>query len=85
MCITRVGKVLSVAEGKVEVEFFDGKESGDVDASLLQGVKKGAFVEVFGNLALSLLSVAEAKRRKALWKEVMKAAAVGYAQGGRES
>ena len=85
MCITRVGKVLSVAEGKMEVEFFDGKESDEVDSSLLQGVKKGAFVEVFGNLALSVLSASEAKRRKVLWKEVMRAAAVSFASRRRES
>jgi hydrogenase maturation factor len=81
MCITRVGKVLSVSQDRAEVKFFDGRDSSDVDTSLVPGVKKGSFVEVFGSLALSVLSVSEARRRKALWKEVMTAAMMPPPQG----
>lgn len=74
MCITRVGRVLSVSEGKAEVEFFDENALGEVDVSVVGGAPKGAYLEVYGNLALSILSAAEARRRKVVWKEVRKAA-----------
>jgi hydrogenase maturation factor len=74
MCITKVGKVLSVKDGRAEVQFFGGNDLGDVDVSVVGGVAKGTFVEVFGDLALSVLSAAEAKRRKAVWEEVRRAA-----------
>ena len=60
--------------GKARVEFFGAGDLGDVDVSVVGGVAKGAFVEVFGELALSVLGPAEAKRRKAVWEEVRKAA-----------
>ena len=74
MCITRVGKVLRLDGGTAQVELFDGKEMAAVDVSMLEGVAKGAHVEVFGNLALSLLTGAQAKARRAAWREVRKAA-----------
>ncbi|HYC11810.1 MAG TPA: HypC/HybG/HupF family hydrogenase formation chaperone [Nitrososphaerales archaeon] len=74
MCITKVGKVLSAGKGRAQVEFFGAGDLGDVDVSVVGGVTEGAFVEVFGDLALSVLSPAEARRRKAVWDEVRKAA-----------
>jgi len=74
MCITRVGRVLATRQGKAEVEFFDGRRSEAVDVSIIPAAK-GAFVEVFGNVALSTLSPAEAKRRKAMWGEIREAMA----------
>jgi len=82
MCITKVGKVLSLKEGRAEVEFFGDNDLGDVDVSVVRGVSKGAFVEVFGDLALSVLSPAEARRRKAVWEEVRKAAIMPPARRG---
>ncbi len=76
MCINRVGKVLQVAEGRARVEFFDSKVLGDVDVSLVGSIQKGGFVEVFGNLALSALSAADARRRKQAWAEIKRAAVV---------
>jgi len=73
MCITRAGKAVSVSNGRARVEFFDGKALDDVDVSVVSA-KKGAFVEVFGNLALSVLSASEARARKRAWREVRKAA-----------
>jgi hydrogenase maturation factor len=73
MCITRVGKVVSVDSNKVEIEFFDGKRMKNVDASMVHA-SKGAMVEVFGNLALSVLTRKEAKRREAAWKSITSAA-----------
>ncbi len=76
MCITRVGKVGSVSHGRAAVEFFDDRALDDVDVSMLGGVGVGTFVEVYGNLALSVLGPAEAKKRRAAWTEIRKAAII---------
>lgn len=81
MCITRVGKVLTASGGMAKVEFFDRKALADVDVSMVGGAKKGAYLEVYGNLALSILSAVEAKRREAAWKEVRKAALMPTMEG----
>jgi hydrogenase maturation factor len=73
MCITRAGKAVSVSKGRARVEFFDGKTLDDVDVSVVSA-KKGEFVEVFGNLALSVLSASDARARKRAWGDVRKAA-----------
>ena len=75
MCITRVGKVISSLKGRASVEFFDGRSLDGVDVSLVEAAP-GDFVEVFGNLALSVVSPSDAKRRRAAWKEVREAAIV---------
>jgi hydrogenase maturation factor len=81
MCITRVGRVTSAAKGLAEVEFFDGRALGNVDVSMVRGVGRGTYVEVYGNLALSVLGAAEARKRKAAWKEIRKAAMMPPASG----
>ncbi len=58
------------------MEFFDGRALEDVDVSMLKGVGVGKYVEVYGNLALSILGPAEARKRKAAWAEVRRAAMV---------
>jgi len=75
MCITRVGKVISSLKGRASVEFFDGRSLDGVDVSLVEAAQ-GDFVEVFGNLALSVVSPSDARRRRAAWKEVREAAIV---------
>jgi len=72
MCITRAGRVTSVSDGRARVEFFDGRALDDVDVSMVKA-GAGEFVEVFGNMALSVLTVSEARSRKRAWKEVRKA------------
>ncbi len=72
MCITRVGKVLQVERGKASVKFFDGGSSDDVDVSIVEA-KEGSYVEVHGNLALSILSASDARSRRAAWALVRKA------------
>ncbi len=74
MCITRVGKVRSVSGGVATVRFFDQREVSNVVVSVLENVKVGGFVEVYGNLALSVLTPVEAKRRESAWREVRNAA-----------
>jgi hydrogenase maturation factor len=73
MCIARVGRVLRVDAGKGTVEFFDGKTAAGVDVSLVRAAS-GAYVEVFGDLALSVLSQSEARKRKSAWVEIRRAA-----------
>jgi hydrogenase maturation factor len=73
MCITRVGRAVSVSNGRARVEFFDGRALDDIDVSVVNA-EKGEFVEVFGNLALSVLSASEARTRKKAWAEVGRAA-----------
>ena len=67
--------MVALSKGKAKVEFFDGKELDGVDVSVVRA-EGGAFVEVFGNLALSVLTTAEVRRRKAAWKEIHRMAAV---------
>jgi hydrogenase maturation factor len=74
MCITRAGKAIAVTEGRARVEFFDGRALDDVDVSVV-GAEPGQFVEVFGNLALSILTPAEARVKKKAWAEVARAVA----------
>gem|GEM_PF-2133882 len=69
MCISRVGRVLSVQGNLATVKFFDGRTSDSVEVSMLK-VRKGAFIEVFGNLALKELTGIEARKRFAAWNEL---------------
>lgn len=73
VCIARVGKVVGAEGGKGRVEFFDGKALDRVDLSVT-GARAGAYVEVFGDLALSVLTESEARVRKKEWRAVMRAA-----------
>jgi hydrogenase maturation factor len=75
MCITRVGKVTAASQGRASVDFFDGRSLDGVDVSMVAATS-GDFVEVFGNLALSVVSPSDAKKRRAAWKAVRKAAIV---------
>jgi len=76
MCITRVGRVEVVLDGKARVAFFDGRTLDGVDVSMVKA-RKGAYVEVFGSLALSILGQAEAKRRREAWEMIKKATVQG--------
>lgn len=73
MCIARVGRVVGASSGKGRVKFFDGRSLDRVDLSV-SGAKVGAYVEVFGDLALSVLTEAEARARRKEWRAVMRAA-----------
>ena len=82
MCITRVGKVAMVSRGKASVDFFDGRSLDGVDVSMVGAVRVD-FVEVFGNLALSVLTASEAAERKKAWMEVRKAATTPFLKESR--
>lgn len=82
VCIARVGRVVAAKRGRGTVEFFDGRSLEEVDVSMA-GAGRGAYVEVFGNLALSVLSAKEARARMKEWEEVRRAAALALAEGRR--
>jgi hydrogenase maturation factor len=73
MCITRAGRVVEASHGRGRVDFFDGRSLDDVDLSVV-GAEEGAYVEVFGNMALSVLSPGEAKKKRRAWTAVRRAA-----------
>jgi hydrogenase maturation factor len=72
MCITRVGKILSITGSMARVEFLDDKAIRDIDVSMVEGIRKNAFVEVFADSALTILTAREAQWRKKLWLEMRK-------------
>lgn len=82
MCVTRVGRAVEVARGKATVEFFDGRTVDGVDVSMAKA-GEGDYVEVFGNLALSVLTPSEVRARKRAWSEVRKAAELAVSEGIR--
>ena len=57
------------------MDFFDGRALDGVDVSMV-AIRRGDFVEVFGNLALSVVTPADAKKRRAAWNEIREAAIV---------
>ncbi len=71
MCISRVGRVLSIREGKARVRLLgDNRIVDSIDVSMINA-KAGSFVEVFANIALSIVSAKDAKKREASWLAVM--------------
>jgi hydrogenase maturation factor len=70
MCVTRVAKVLLLAGNRAKVEFLDDKVTRNIDVSLIEGLKKNSFVEVFADSALNLLTAKEASWKKELWLEM---------------
>jgi len=69
MCMTRVGRVLSVSGNRAQVLFFGQDSPRDIDVSMVK-IKKNSYVEVFADSALKKLTSKEAQRRKQLWIEV---------------
>ena len=82
MCIARVGRVVEAEKGRGTAEFFDGRALKDVDIAMA-GAGTGAYVEVFGNLALSVISAADARVRRKEWEAVRKATAQAILEGRR--
>ena len=74
--------MVDASKGGAKVEFFDGRALGDVDLSVVQA-KTGDYVEVFGNMALSVLTPAEARTKKRAWATVTKAAMEVSAEASR--
>ena len=71
MCVTRPGRVVSLKGDKATVLFADRGETRDVDVSMVDA-KPGAYVEVFADQAMSVLTAEEAGWREELWSEIRK-------------
>jgi hydrogenase maturation factor len=71
LCITRVGKIISLNESKsATIRLLgDNKMVEDVDVSMIKA-KLNNFVEVYANLALRKLSQTEAEERRQAWVEI---------------
>jgi hydrogenase maturation factor len=70
LCITRVGKIISLKEERATVRLLgDERIVEDIDVSIIKA-KLNSFVEVYANLALRKLTLKEAEERKLAWVEV---------------
>jgi hydrogenase maturation factor len=73
MCITRVGRILSVHNSKATVKLLgDNRVIENVDVSMITA-RQNSYIEIYANLALGLLSQKEASQRGKAWVEVMRA------------
>jgi len=70
MCITRLGRVLVVDHNRAMVRFLDTDVTKDVDISMVEGLRKNSYVEVFGDLVLGQISPSKAKSRQKLVMEI---------------
>lgn len=70
--------MVAASKGRGTVEFFDGGTLAGVDVSVA-GAARGSYVEVFGDLALSVLTAAEARVRRREWNAVRRAASAPVA------
>jgi hydrogenase maturation factor len=71
MCITKAAKILSVKDGGARARFLDSGALRDIDVSLVDA-KKGSYVEVFADHAISPLSREEAERKAELLVQVLR-------------
>jgi hydrogenase maturation factor len=70
MCITRVGKVLSVEKSRARVKIVaDDRILENIDVSMINPVPN-SYIEVYANLGMSVLTAEQARQRKRLWNEV---------------
>ena len=71
VCVTRPGRVVSLQGDNATVLFADRGETRVVDVSMVDA-RPGAYVEVFADQAMSVLTAEEAEWREELWSEVRK-------------
>lgn len=69
MCVTRVAQVISVDGDKAKVKFVESGATRVVDVSMVD-TRKGGYVEVFADQALSSLTKAEAEWRREVWLDL---------------
>jgi hydrogenase maturation factor len=69
VCITRVGRILSLQGERALVGFLDHDVTMEIDVSMVDA-RKDAYVEVFGDRAISRLTKREAEARKRVWSEL---------------
>ena len=69
MCITRVGRVLSIQGAIASVLYLDSLAAGEVDVSMVRA-RKGSFVEVFAEQAIGTITKKEAEVKRDLRLEM---------------
>jgi hydrogenase maturation factor len=69
MCITRVGRVLSIQGAIASVLYLDNLVVDDVDVSMVRA-KKGSYVEVFAEQAIGRITKKEAEFKRDLRLEM---------------
>lgn len=70
MCVTRVGKVLSVEGNRATVRVLETGGVTNVDVSMVSP-KKNAYLEIFADAAIGSLTKKEAEYKCALRQEVL--------------
>ena len=69
MCITRVGRVLSIQGTAASVLYLDSGEVGEVDVSMVRA-RMGSYVEVFADQAIGRITKREAEFKRDLRLEM---------------
>ena len=69
MCVTRVGKVVSVQGTTASVLYLDSGTVGDVDVSMVDA-KRNAYVEIFAEQAIGRITKKEAEFKRDLRLEL---------------
>ncbi len=69
MCLTRVARVVNVDGGRAKISYLDDRETSEVDVSMIDA-RKGAYVEVYANVAIGRITKKVADQRRALQLEL---------------
>lgn len=69
MCLTRVGRIVSIEGGRAEISYLDNREKTEVDVSMVDA-RRGSYVEIFANVAIGRITKKEADHRRALQLEL---------------
>lgn len=69
MCLTRVGRIVNVDGSRAKISYLDNHETSTVDVSMV-GARRGAYVEIFANVAIGRITKKEADQRRALQLEL---------------
>jgi hypothetical protein len=70
MCVTRVGKVISVQGTRAIVRILDTGAIADINVSLVDA-KKNAYLEIFADSAIGSLNKREAEWKSKIRSELM--------------
>ena len=76
MCVTRVGRVLSIQGTVASVLYLDDLIVDEVDVSMVRA-KKGSFVEVFADQAIGRITKREAEFKRDLRLEMSRLRTAG--------
>lgn len=69
MCVTRVGRVLSIQGANASVLYLDSGVVGEVDISMVDA-RKNAYLEIFADQAIGRITKKEAEFKRDLRLEL---------------